>query len=73
MRYIEYLSYDCYCGYDDNCERVYKLTGICNSGRVNPGHVAVQSVFADAVLYPNPHIVVTSKGIPNITMQGQNN
>ena len=51
-----------YYGYDGNGERVYKLTGISNLGQVNSGSTQAQAIFDDAALYPNPYMVVTSKG-----------
>ena len=51
-----------YYGYDANGERVYKLTGTSSIDQVNSGHTRAQVVFDDAVLYPNPYIVVTPKG-----------
>ena len=49
-------------GYDANGERIFKLTGTGNNGQINSGHVAAQTVFDDAVLYPNPYIVITPRG-----------
>ena len=43
-------------------ERVYKLTGICNLGQVNSGSIKAQAIFDDAVLYPNPYIVISQTG-----------
>ena len=51
-----------YIGYDANGERVYKLTGISILDQVNSGSTKAQAIFDDAVLYPNPYVVVTSKG-----------
>ena len=51
-----------YYGYDANGERVYKLTGISNLGQVNSGSIKAQAIFDDAILYPNPYMVVTQKG-----------
>ena len=45
-----------------NGERVYKLTGQSILGQVNSGSIKAQAIFDDAVLYPNPYVVVTSKG-----------
>jgi len=49
-------------GYDGNGERVYKLTGISSLLQQNAGGTMAQVTFDDAVLYPNPYIVVTPKG-----------
>ena len=51
-----------YYGYDANGERVYKLTGSSSMDDVNAGSIKAQAIFDDAVLYPNPYIVVTPKG-----------
>lgn len=48
--------------YDANGERIYKLTGTSNIGQVNSGPTKAQAIFDDAVLYPNPYMVVTQKG-----------
>ena len=50
-----------YYGYDANGERVYKLTG--TSSITPPNHIeSFASVHLnDAVLYPNPYVVVTEK------------
>ena len=51
-----------YYGYDGNGERVYKLTGTSSIGQINSGNTKAQAIFDDAVLYPNPYIVVTQTG-----------
>ena len=51
-----------YYGYDGNGERVYKLTGTSSIGQINSGSTKAQVLFDDAVLYPNPYIVVTQTG-----------
>ena len=51
-----------YIGYNADGERVYKLTGQSILGQVNSGSTKAQAIFDDAVLYPNPYVVVTSKG-----------
>ena len=51
-----------YYGYDGNGERVYKKTGISNLGQVNSGSIKAEVFFDDAVLYPNPYMVITPKG-----------
>lgn len=51
-----------YYGYDANGERVYKLIGSCKRTRQNNGGMQMLAIFDDAVLYPNPYIVITSKG-----------
>ena len=55
-------KYAGYYGYDANGERVYKLTGVSNLGQVNSGSIKAQAIFDDAILYPNPYMVVTRKG-----------
>ena len=51
-----------YYGYDANGERVYKLTGISSIDQINSGSTKAQAIFDDAVLYPNPYMVVTQRG-----------
>ena len=51
-----------YYGYDGNGERVYKLTGTSSIDRLNSGEAYATATFDNAVLYPNPYIVVTKKG-----------
>ena len=51
-----------YYGYDGNGERVYKLTGTNSTNQLNSGSPYAQAIFDDAVLYPNPYMVVTPKG-----------
>lgn len=51
-----------YIGYNANGERVYKLTGQSILDQVNSDSTKAQAIFDDAVLYPNPYVVVTSKG-----------
>ena len=51
-----------YYGYDGNGERVYKKTGISNLGQVNSGSIKAEVFFDDAVLYPNPYMVITPQG-----------
>lgn len=51
-----------YIGYNADGERVYKLTGQSILWQVNSGSIKAQAIFDDAVLYPNPYVVVTSKG-----------
>ena len=48
--------------YDANGERIYKLTGTCNFNQLNSGSIKAQAIFDDAVLYPNPYVVITTKG-----------
>lgn len=43
-------------------ERVYKLTGISNLGQVNSGSIKAQAILDDAVLYPNPYMVISQTG-----------
>ena len=62
LRFVLGEKFAGYYGYDANGERVYKLTGTSSIDQVNSGHTRAQVVFDDAVLYPNPYIVVTPKG-----------
>lgn len=62
LRFVLGERFAGYYGYDANGERVYKLTGISSIGQVNSGSTKAQAIFDDAVLYPNPYVVVTSKG-----------
>ncbi len=55
----DFYRYD---GYNANGERVYKLTGTSSIDQVNSGYTKAQVVLDDAVLYPNPYIVLTPKG-----------
>ena len=49
-------------GYDGNGERVYKLTGTSGIDQINAGTTQAKVLFDEAVLYPNPYMVVTPKG-----------
>ncbi len=62
LRFVLGEKFAGYYGYDANGERVYKLTGISNLGQVNSGSTQAQAILDDAVLYPNPYMVVTPKG-----------
>ena len=62
LRFVLGERFAGYYGYDANGERVYKLIGISSIGQVNSGSTKAQAIFDDAVLYPNPYVVVTSKG-----------
>ena len=62
LRFVLGEKYAGYYGYDANGERVYKLTGSSSMDDVNSGSIKAQAIFDDAVLYPNPYIVVTPKG-----------
>jgi hypothetical protein len=55
-------KYAGYYGYDGNGERVYKLTGTSGIDQINAGTTQAKVLFDDAVLYPNPYMVVTPKG-----------
>ena len=55
-------TYVGYYGYDGNGERVYKLTGTNTTNQLNSGSPYAEVIFDDAVLYPNPYMVVTPKG-----------
>ena len=48
-----------YYGYDGNGERVYKLTGRCNVLSHIGDEINADALLDDAVLYPNPYIVIT--------------
>ena len=61
LRFVLGEKYAGYYGYDANGERVYKLTGSSSMDDVNSGPIIAQAIFDDAVLYPNPYIVVSSK------------
>lgn len=50
-----------YYGYDGNGERVYKLTGRCNVLSHIGDEINADALLDDAVLYPNPYIVITPK------------
>ena len=41
---------------------MYKLIGTNTASQLNSGSIKAQAIFDDAVLYPNPYVVVTSKG-----------
>lgn len=62
LRFVLGEKFAGYYGYDANGERVYKLTGISNIGQVNSGSIKAQAIFDDAVLYPNPYIVISQTG-----------
>ena len=55
-------KYAGYYGYNADGERVYKLTGMSVMDQVNSGSTKAQAIFDEAVLYPNPYMVVTRKG-----------
>ncbi len=50
-----------YYGYDGNGERVYKLTGRSNILSHIGDEINADALLDDAVLYPNPYIVITPK------------
>ena len=50
-----------YYGYDGNGERVYKLTGRSNILSHAGNEIKADALLDDAVLYPNPYIVITPK------------
>jgi RHS repeat-associated protein len=62
LRFVLGEKYAGYYGYDANGERVYKLTGMSVMDQVNSGSTKAQAIFDDAVLYPNPYMVVTRRG-----------
>ena len=55
-------KYAGYYGYNADGERVYKLTGMSVMDQVNSGSTKAQAIFDEAILYPNPYMVVTRKG-----------
>lgn len=55
-------SYAGYYGYDANGERVYKLIGTNTTSQLNSANPYAQAIFDDAVLYPNPYIVISKTG-----------
>lgn len=62
LRFVLGVKYAGYYGYDANGERVYKLVGTSAVDQLNAGYTKAQVMFDDAVLYPNPYMVVTRKG-----------
>ena len=62
LRFVLGVKYAGYYGYDANGERVYKLVGTSAVDQLNAGYTKAQVMFDDAVLYPNPYMVVTQKG-----------
>lgn len=62
LRFVLGVKYAGYYGYDANGERVYKLAGTSAIDQLNAGYTKAQVMFDDAVLYPNPYMVVTRKG-----------
>ena len=62
LRFVLGGKYAGYYGYNANGERVYKLTGTSVMDQVNSGSTKAQAIFDEAVLYPNPYMVVTRKG-----------
>ena len=55
-------SYAGYYRYDANGERVYKLIGTNTTSQLNSANPYAQVIFDDAVLYPNPYIVISKTG-----------
>ena len=62
LRFVLGEKFAGYYGYDANGERVYKLTGTSVMDQVNSGSTKAQAIFDDAVLYPNPYIVISQTG-----------
>ena len=62
LRFVLGEKFTGYYGYNADGERVYKLTGQSILGQVNSGSIKAQAIFDDAVLYPNPYVVITTKG-----------
>ena len=62
LRFVLGESFAGYYGYDANGERVYKLTGTCGIDQINHNGTRAYVMFDDAVLYPNPYLVVTPRG-----------
>ena len=64
-RYYTIVLGDSYAGYyryDANGERVYKLIGTNTTSQLNSANPYAQAIFDDAVLYPNPYIVISKTG-----------
>ena len=51
-----------YYGYEANGERVYKLTGTSSKTYTLQHDFAASVYFDNAVIYPNPYVVITDKG-----------
>ena len=62
LRFVLGERFAGYYGYDANGERVYKLTGTCGIDQINHNGTRAYVMFDDAVLYPNPYLVVTPRG-----------
>ena len=62
LRFVLGERFAGYYGYDANGERVYKLTGTCGIDQINLNGTRAYVMFDDAVLYPNPYLVVTPRG-----------
>lgn len=62
LRFVLGGKYAGYYGYNADGERVYKLTGMSVMDQVNSGSTKAQAIFDEAILYPNPYMVVTRKG-----------
>ena len=62
LRFVLGEKFAGYYGYDANGERVYKLTGTSVMDQVNSGLTQAQAIFDDAVLYPNPYMVISQTG-----------
>ena len=62
LKFVLGEKYAGYYGYDGNGDRVYKLTGTSSLDRRNSGITKATAFFDNAVLYPNPYMVVTKKG-----------
>ncbi len=62
LRFVLGDSYAGYYGYDANGERVYKLIGTNTTSQLNSANPYAEVFFDDAVLYPNPYMVITPKG-----------
>ncbi len=62
LRFVVGEKFAGYYGYDGNGERTYKLTGTSSIDQINSGYADAHVLFDNAVLYPNPYLVVTPKG-----------
>ena len=62
LRFVLGEKFARYYGYDGNGERVYKITGVSSIDQVYFGYAQARAIFDDAVLYPNPYIVITPRG-----------
>jgi RHS repeat-associated protein len=62
LRFVIDAEHTSYYGHDANGERVYKLTGRSYINYTLSGDIFSTANFDDAVLYPNPYIIITPNG-----------